>query len=108
MLQNLLSRGHRTARASPNELLFTPFGPAEEHRHREAVEKVIDFLDLQPYREKYIAGLPYGVRKVVEMAARWRWSRPAAARRPASGPSGRDPDVAYWIETSRRRWGSPC
>ena len=33
----------------------------------EAVEEVIDFLDLQPYRDKMIAGLPYGVRKVVEL-----------------------------------------
>ena len=27
-----------------------------------------EFLDLQAYRDKLIAGLPYGVRKVVEVA----------------------------------------
>ena len=32
------------------------------------VEEVIDFLDLQRYRDKLIASLPYGVRKVIELA----------------------------------------
>ncbi|HAM77186.1 MAG TPA: ABC transporter ATP-binding protein, partial [Alcanivorax sp.] len=36
--------------------------------HRRQVEEVIDFLDLAAYRDKLIAGLPYGVRKVVEIA----------------------------------------
>src|SRR5690606_275817 len=68
VLQNLLVGRHRHRRGNllPG-LLFAPFVRSEERRHRAAVEKVIDFLDLQPYREKYIAGLAYGVRKVVEM-----------------------------------------
>ena len=32
------------------------------------VEEVIDFLDLQRYRDQLIASLPYGVRKVCELA----------------------------------------
>ncbi|KAB2863307.1 MAG: ATP-binding cassette domain-containing protein, partial [Bauldia sp.] len=67
VMQNLLVGRHRHRRSNMwTELLFTPFVRREERRHREAIEKVIDFLDLQAYREKYIAGLPYGVRKVVE------------------------------------------
>ena len=42
-------------------------GARAELAHREAAEKVIDFLDLQPYRDSLIVNLPYGVRKVVEM-----------------------------------------
>jgi branched-chain amino acid transport system ATP-binding protein len=29
---------------------------------------VIDFLDLAAHRDKLISGLPYGVRKVIELA----------------------------------------
>ena len=43
-------------------------GVSNKPAHREAVEKVIDFLDLQPHRYSLIANLSYGVRKVVEMA----------------------------------------
>ncbi|WP_410969810.1 ATP-binding cassette domain-containing protein, partial [Salmonella sp. SAL4450] len=35
---------------------------------REKVEQVIDLLDLQHHRESMVHGLPYGVRKVVELA----------------------------------------
>jgi branched-chain amino acid transport system ATP-binding protein len=103
----------RALHASPanmwNELLFTPFVRQEERRHREAVEKVIDFLDLQAYREKYIAGLPYGVRKVVEMGRALAIEprcfcstslRPACRwKKPRTSPSG--------SRTSRSRWASP-
>ena len=39
-----------------------------ELEHRLKVEEVIDFLDLQHYRDTIISGLPYGVRKNVELA----------------------------------------
>ena len=31
-------------------------------------EQVIELLDLQHYRDSFVAGLPYGKRKVVELA----------------------------------------
>jgi len=45
------------------------FFPAakEEVAHREVVEKIIDFLDLQSARDQFVANLPYGTRKVVEL-----------------------------------------
>ena len=45
------------------------FGPAlnEEIRHREVVEDIIDFLELEPVRKKVVGTLPYGVRKRVEL-----------------------------------------
>ena len=68
VLQNLLVGRHRHRTTNLlSEILFTPQVHREEVRHREAVEQVIDFLDLQPYRDKMISGLPYGVRKVVEL-----------------------------------------
>jgi branched-chain amino acid transport system ATP-binding protein len=39
----------------------------EEIRNREIIEKIIDFLDLQSVRNNYVASLPYGKRKLVEL-----------------------------------------
>jgi len=39
----------------------------EEIRNREIVEKIIDFLELQSVRNNYVASLPYGKRKLVEL-----------------------------------------
>ena len=39
----------------------------EELRHRERVEEIIDFLDLQAYRKSRVADCPYGVQKRIEL-----------------------------------------
>jgi branched-chain amino acid transport system ATP-binding protein len=39
----------------------------EEIHHRERVEEIIDFLDLQAYRNARVADCPYGVQKRIEM-----------------------------------------
>jgi len=39
----------------------------EEILNREIVERIIDFLDLQAVRDQYVASLPYGKRKLVEL-----------------------------------------
>ena len=45
------------------------WGPAidEEIRHREAVEKIIDFLEIQHIRKTPVGKLPYGLQKRVEL-----------------------------------------
>ena len=45
------------------------YGPAEkeEEEHREKVERVIDFLDLQSIRRTPVGSLPYGLQKRVEL-----------------------------------------
>jgi branched-chain amino acid transport system ATP-binding protein len=45
------------------------FGPAlnEEIRHREAVERVIDFLEIEHIRKTPVGKLPYGLQKRVEL-----------------------------------------
>ncbi|PYN92485.1 MAG: ABC transporter ATP-binding protein, partial [Candidatus Rokuibacteriota bacterium] len=69
VLQNLLLGRHIHARSRfVEELLFLGRVRERELEHREAVEQVIDFLDLQAYRDSLVLNLPYGVRKVVEMA----------------------------------------
>ena len=39
----------------------------EESLHRRRVEEIIDFLELQAARNQLVGGLPYGVRKQVEL-----------------------------------------
>ena len=108
VLQNLLVARHRHRRTTlPEELFFIGRARAEERRHREAVERVIDFLDLQAYRDKYIAGLPYGVRKVVELArALATEPRLLLLDEPASGLSVEETqDMRWWIDDIRRQMG---
>src|SRR5262249_56635727 len=59
VLNNLLVGRHRhSATRLWQELLFLPSVRANEKAHRRRVEQVIDFLDLEPYRDKLISGLP--------------------------------------------------
>ncbi|ETX28491.1 ABC transporter ATP-binding protein [Roseivivax isoporae] len=41
---------------------------AEEMAHREAVEKIIDFMEIQSIRKTPVGRLPYGLKKRVELA----------------------------------------
>ena len=45
-------------------------------RHREAVERIIDFVELERYRHAPVAGLPFGIQKIVGFARALRSSPP--------------------------------
>jgi branched-chain amino acid transport system ATP-binding protein len=47
--------------------LFSPSVKTEEVRHRQVIEELIDFLEMQPIRKKLVGSLPYGLRKRVEL-----------------------------------------
>jgi branched-chain amino acid transport system ATP-binding protein len=49
-------------------MLFLPAVRREEIRHREAVENIIAFVELERYRHAPVAGLPFGVQKLVGFA----------------------------------------
>ncbi len=106
VLQNLLVGRHRHRKTNLlQEMFFTPKVRREEIAHREAVEEVIDFLDLQPYRNKMIAGLPYGVRKIVELArALASGPKLLLLDEPASGLSVEETqDLRWWIDDIRKQ-----
>lgn len=69
VLRNLLIGQHVHRRTNLlQEFLFLPSVRRQELAFRKDVEDVIDLLDLQHYRHQVIANLPYGVRKMVEVA----------------------------------------
>ncbi|MEW6687829.1 MAG: ABC transporter ATP-binding protein [Pseudomonadota bacterium] len=108
VLQNLLIGRHRhRSTALWQEVLFTPAARRAELAAREAVEKVIDFLELAKVRDSLVAGLPYGVRKVVELGrALATEPRLLLLDEPSSGlnPEETD-DMAFWIEDIKRHLG---
>jgi len=47
--------------------LFSKSVRKEEVHHREVLEELIDFLEMQSIRKKFVGSLPYGMRKRVEL-----------------------------------------
>jgi branched-chain amino acid transport system ATP-binding protein len=108
VLENLLIGRHCRARHNAlAEMLFTSRVRREELRHREAVEEVIDFLDLANYRDQRISNLPYGARKVVELGrALCAEPKLLLLDEPVSGLTQEEKEeFAYWIHEIRGRFG---
>jgi branched-chain amino acid transport system ATP-binding protein len=108
VLQNLLIGRHIHRRSGVfGDLFFSAAARAGERESRRAVEEVIELLQLQKYRDSLVAGLPYGVRKVVELA-RALAMRPKLLLldEPSSGLNVEETDdMAFWIQDIRRGLG---
>jgi branched-chain amino acid transport system ATP-binding protein len=67
-LDNIMTGRLTTMRAHMGwQALWKGPAEAEEIRHREQVEKIIDFLEIQHIRKKPVGSLPYGLQKRVEL-----------------------------------------
>jgi branched-chain amino acid transport system ATP-binding protein len=108
VLDNLLLGRHRFDQGRWwQQLLRTSALTRLEEEALAQVEAVIDFLELSPWRHARISGLPYGVRKVVELG-RALCSQPELLflDEPASGLNPEETrDLAFWIDDIRTELG---
>src|SRR4249920_497709 len=69
VLDNLLTGRHARIRTNPvAEMLFLPSVRRAEIAHREAVERIVDLVELERYRHAAVGSLPFGVQKIVGFA----------------------------------------
>jgi branched-chain amino acid transport system ATP-binding protein len=69
VLENLLTGRHARIATSPlAEMLFLPSVRRAEVAHRQAVERIIDIVELERYRHAPVGDLPFGIQKIVGFA----------------------------------------
>jgi branched-chain amino acid transport system ATP-binding protein len=101
VIQNLLLGRHRHRRTNLlSEVFFTRSARRQEIRSREKAEEVIDFLDLQAYRDQLVMNLPYGIQKIVELGRALAMEPELLLLdEPCAGMNVEETeDLAFWIE----------
>jgi branched-chain amino acid transport system ATP-binding protein len=69
VIDNLMTARHALVRTrSVSEMLFIPSVRRQEMGHREAVERIIEFVELERFRYAEVDGLAFGLQKLVGFA----------------------------------------
>ncbi len=108
VLDNLLLGCHRHFRAAVWEVAAGTWrARAEEVRQRERAEAVLEFLELQAYRDRPVAALPHGVQKVVEIGrALCSEPRLLLLDEPSAGLTADEKDeLRYRLQDARKAFG---
>lgn len=109
VLQNILLGYHVAMDAGLlSVLLFGRKAVREELEAREAAERIIDFLDLEPYRHHLVSVLPYGIRKKIELGrALALQPQLLLLDEPVAGLNAEETEeMAWWIQEIRGGLGT--
>ncbi|MFM8548850.1 MAG: ABC transporter ATP-binding protein, partial [Betaproteobacteria bacterium] len=104
VLDNLMLGRFRHCRSGIiGQAFFSPSVRREKDIDRRKVEEIIDFLELGKYRDVLVGGLPYGVRKIVELGrALASEPRLLLLDEPSSGLNVEETrDMVFWIQDIR-------
>lgn len=110
-MDNLLLGRHQKMKTSMIDLLSIGYknsqAAKEEISNRKKVEQIIDFLELEAYRDIPVFSLPYGIQKLVELGRALAMEpKLLLLDEPAAGLNNEErQDMIFWIKDIRNQMG---
>jgi branched-chain amino acid transport system ATP-binding protein len=108
VLDNVLLGRHRQRRTTlVGEIFFSGFAKKQELANRRRAEEILDFLELQEYRDQLIANLPYGSQKTVELGRALAMEPEILLLdEPSSGMTMEETEeLSFWITDIKEEFG---